>query len=119
MDLCPTLVADLDPDFNPLLYVVIPVVVFNIDPLLDPELEPGVAMLDFLPELEFGAIIIEALLDPDLRTGIIIVIPVVRCLRSTGYTGRECNTRNCGNTYGAHQPRHFDHFLNESFHCAG
>lgn len=40
------LVTDVDPDFNSLFYLVIPVVVIEIDPLLDPELELGITMLD-------------------------------------------------------------------------
>lgn len=111
--------ADVDPDFNPLLYVVIPVVVIDIDPLLDPEFELGITMLDLLPELELGAIMIKTLLDPDLRTGILIVIPVIGCLRLTGNTGGKRKARNCSNTHHAHQPGHFDHFLNESLHSIG
>ena len=75
--------ADINSDFNPLSYVVITVMVIDIDSFLDPELELGISMLDLFPELELGAIIIKTLLDPELRTGIVIVMSVIGCLRST------------------------------------
>lgn len=111
--------ADFNPDFHPLFYVVVTIVmVVDIDPLLDPKFEPGIALIDSLPELEFGPIRIDTLLDPDLGTGIIVVIPVAGCLRSDRTCG-ERKSRNCSDTNGAHQLRHCDHFLNESFRRAG
>lgn len=114
-----SLLADFDPDFNSLLLVVVTIVmVIDIDPLLDPELEPGITLIDSLPELEFGPILIDSLLDSDLGTGIIVVIPVVRRLRPDRTRG-ERKSRNCSNANGARKFRHFDHFLNESFQRAG
>ena len=92
--------------------------VVNIDPLLDPEFEPGITLIDSLPELEFGPIRIDTLLDPDLGTGIIVVIPKAGCLRSNRICG-EHKSRHFSDANGAHQLRHFDHFLNESFQRAG
>jgi hypothetical protein len=113
-----SLFADFNPDFDPLFLVVITMMVIDIDPLLDPDFEPGVALLNPLPELEFGPIRLDSLFDPDLDTGIVVVVPVIRRLRSYRTSG-ERKSRNCSNTHGAHEIRHFDHFLNESFRGAG
>lgn len=69
--------------------------VIGIDPLLDPEFEAHVAVLDLLPDLDLSPVIVDPLLDPDIYPGIIVVMPVTTCLRAASNTGGQRQSHNC------------------------